>query len=280
MPAQVTEQARAKINLALHVLGRRMDGYHEIDSIVAFAGIADQLVMSEAAHTSLSVDGPFAGAVPPGAENLVLRAIALLRQHVQFSGVHVQLTKNLPVASGIGGGSADAAAAMRGMLALANVELPAATLAALALQLGADVPVCLRGESCRMQGIGETLSALEQLPAPAIVLVNPMQGCGTAAVFKRLALNPGQQYAPAADVARPSTWRNDLSQAAIAEVPAIAHVLRALAGQSVLKDVRMSGSGATCFGLAPSLDVAKQIAEVLQQSHPGWWVVATKLHMR
>ncbi len=154
----ITEFAPAKVNLALHILGRRTDGYHELDSVVAFADVGDVLVLQPAERTELTLAGPFAADVPTTADNLVLKAHAALAKHLALPSVAFHLTKNLPVASGIGGGSADAAAALRGLLKLSGNKPDDDVLNRIALTLGADVPVCLQGSACRMQGVGETIT--------------------------------------------------------------------------------------------------------------------------
>jgi 4-diphosphocytidyl-2-C-methyl-D-erythritol kinase len=277
MPEAIVEIARAKVNLALHVLGRRDDGYHELDSIVGFAEVGDRLTLEAAPETRLLVTGPFSAEVPATEDNLVLKAHALLRQHVDCPPVSIHLEKNLPVASGIGGGSADAAATLRGLLRLVGKSLPQNVLDQVSLQLGADVPVCLQERAVRMQGVGEKLTALEQLPARAIVLVNPLKPCATAAVFKVLNLAAGQSFRIGLDVPQPSHWRNDLTEAALAVVPEISSVLQALEGTARLTVVRMSGSGATCFGLTDDVTSAREIAQQLQHQHPEWWIVAANL---
>jgi 4-diphosphocytidyl-2-C-methyl-D-erythritol kinase len=273
----VTELARAKINLALHVLGRRADGYHELDSVVAFASVADELHVEKAAHLSFAVHGPFANAVPSGEDNLVLRAYGLVREILPLPPVRFELTKNLPVAAGIGGGSADAAAALRALFRMSGQKPPADAVQALALRLGADVPVCLASVACRMQGVGEQIAALEVPPAVALVLVNPGVACATSEVFRRLALKPGDTHGKAIDLFAPQSWRNDLEAAARATVPEIGSVLEALHRDPVLTSVRMSGSGATCFALASSLADAQSAAARIKAEHAGWWVVATEL---
>ena len=279
MSAAVIETAKAKVNLALHILGRRADGYHEIDSAVAFADVGDVLTVEAVAGEGieLAVAGPFAGAVPTGADNLICRAYALVAERVTLPAVRVLLHKMLPVAAGIGGGSADAAAALRAFLKLAPTSILPEVIDAIALRLGADVPVCLLQKACRMQGVGERLSALASLPSPAIVLVNPGVVCETATVFAAIGLAKGQEHGAALDLHAPSTWRNDMTVAAIRVQPIIADVLAALSGHAELNAVRMSGSGATCFGLASDLAVAEGVAQALRRAHPGWWVAASRL---
>ncbi len=272
-----TERAPAKINLALHVLGRRPDGYHELDSIVAFADVGDVLNFRRADRTSLTIDGPFAAGLSIGPDNLVLKAMAALQAVLPLPHININLTKNLPVASGMGGGSADAAAMLRGLLRMTGRVLPSDQLQQIALSLGADVPVCLRGKPCRMQGIGETITDLPDLPWKAIVLVNPLQPCNTANVFRHLELAKGQSHGSKLDGTAPETWRNDLTSPALKTLPEIASVLTALEAPNQLQAVRMSGSGATCFGLAASLDQAENTAAHLQKAHPDWWIKAAGL---
>jgi 4-diphosphocytidyl-2-C-methyl-D-erythritol kinase len=227
MITSVTELAKAKINLALHVLGRRSDGYHELDSVVAFADISDELTISISNQLSLSCNGQFGAEVPNDGENIILKAWHHLdnlfkAKELALPKVHVALTKNLPVASGIGGGSADAAAMLRGLLRLTHQKLSTAEITALAKNLGADVPVCFHEAACQMQGIGEIITTLTiELPR-AIVLVNPLAECSTASVFTKLALKPGQTHLPPLALHSPSDWRNDMTQAALATQPIIA----------------------------------------------------------
>ncbi len=274
MLPSVREFAPAKINLALHVLGRRNDGYHELDSAVAFASVGDVLEIELAETTTLSVSGPFAAEVPVTADNLVLKAHAALAAQFDVPNVAMRLTKNLPVASGIGGGSADAAAALRGLMRLADVRFDSETVQKIALSLGADVPVCLRGTACRMQGVGEIISDLKLLPAKAIVLVNPLQACGTADVFRKLGLKAGDVLGSALDENSPATWRNDMTAAAIAVQPAIAEVLAALRDHPTS---RMSGSGATCFALFETLEEAETVGRQLAVRHSNWWIAPALL---
>ncbi len=282
MPNSVTEIAKAKINLALHVLGRRADGYHELDSIVAFASIGDELVITISDELSLTCKGMFADQVPRGADNIILKAWSHLenifaRKSLSLPKVHVALRKNLPVASGIGGGSADAAAMLRGLLRLTNQKLSTAEISALAKGLGADVPVCFYQTACQMQGIGEIITPLTiELPR-AIMLVNPLAACSTASVFTTLALKPGQSHLAALDPHSPSDWRNDMTQAAIITQPAITQVLKALKTEPTLSSIRMSGSGATCFGLVASMAEAMAAAARLSVKNPGWWIRAAEL---
>ena len=272
----VQEQASAKVNLSLHVLGRRADGYHELDSIVAFADIGDRLTLSRSTENRLKVSGPFAPEVPLGDDNIVWKTWNILSGLREIPKVSLELEKNLPVASGIGGGSADAAAMLRGLLRLSGMMLDESEVKALARSLGADVPVCYYGKSCQMLGIGETIRTLSISLPKAIVLVNPRKPCETAAVFKGMGLKPGETNAPAISGEDHGLWRNDMTKAAIANQPVIADVLAAL-GKTNLQSVRMSGSGATCFGLADSLAGADVAAALVQAQHPNWWVKAARL---
>jgi 4-diphosphocytidyl-2-C-methyl-D-erythritol kinase len=279
----IVEAARAKVNLALHVLGRRADDYHDLDSIVVFADLADRLTFTPAEDWSLDVAGPFAGDVGNGADNLVLRAARALEQLLpgRIRPARLRLDKNLPVASGIGGGSADAAAAIRGLLALSGIAQEQVDLALLAVTLGADVPVCLYGKTCRMTGLGERIEPLTDVPRMPALLVNPGVAVATAEVFRRLALAPGQlAFGPIPPrqgdaLAWLASCRNDLQPAAVMLVPAIGAVLDQLAASSGCRLARMSGSGATCFGLFEGIEPVEAAARRLR-AH-GWWAAPTML---
>lgn len=275
------ETAPAKINLALHVVGRRADGYHLLDSLVGFADTGDVLHMEWAEDTSLEITGPFAHRLAADdEENLVLRAISGLRQLLPpLPPLRLTLEKHLPVASGLGGGSADAAAALRGLIALSGQSPAPDALHELALSLGADVPVCLVNRACRMRGIGESLSPLETLrPMPA-VLVNPGTPCDTATVFRLLALRDGLPGLSdgADDVRSLSGLRNDLEASARGHLPVIGDVIEALARSPGAWLARMSGSGASCFGLYGDHAEARAAAASISAAHPGWWVRAVTI---
>ncbi len=274
-PEATVEIAFAKVNLALHVTGRRADGYHLLDSLVVFAGIGDRLEAEPADGLSLSLTGPQASGLGAGADNLVLRAAMLLRPPGR--GAALRLTKVLPVAAGIGGGSADAAAALRLLGRLWRVGAPDA---AAVLSLGADVPVCLGLKPARMRGIGEDLAAVA-LPAFWIVLANPGVPVATGAVFAGLARRDNEPMAaapPFPDAATLFGWlaaqRNDLEPPARAIAPAIDAALAALAAQPGCGLARMSGSGATCFGLFAAEAAARAAADALRRAEAGWWVSA------
>jgi 4-diphosphocytidyl-2-C-methyl-D-erythritol kinase len=278
--------APAKINLYLHVVGRREDGYHELDSLVAFADIADIVTAQPAAELSLTIDGHFAAALAgETADNLVLRAASLLAARFGVTaGAALRLTKNLPVASGIGGGSSDAAAVLRALRSLWNIAASPDELAALAARLGADVPVCLLARTAWLGGIGEALAPAHPLPPVAIVLVNPGVALSTPSVFKarRGAFSaPGRfieafpDAAALADALR--SRRNDLSAAAIGLVPAIGIVLARLDECDGALLARMSGSGATCFALFADDAAARNAAALIAGERPGWWVAAGRL---
>ena len=282
-PVLVVERAHAKINLALHIMGRRHDGYHELDSIVVFADVADVLTISPADVVSLNVTGPFASALPREGANSIMSAWTLLddfsrQQGAPITPVKFQLEKNLPIASGIGGGSADAAAALRGLIRYFDLAISSQDLNELALQLGADVPVCLLQESSRMTGIGEIIEPLEIDLPEGIVLVNPRIPAPTSKVFESLNLEPGQSFGVGiGNVHDIQSWRNDLTASAVTLVPGIADVIGSLILQPDIICSRMSGSGATCFGLFESLEHAQIAAASIAERHPGWWVVATTL---
>lgn len=279
----VSERAHAKVNLALHVIGRRADGYHELDSIVAFAEVADVLTIAPAETVSLNVTGPFAGDLPRDGTNSVLSAWRLLDDFCRQRGgalapVKFSLEKNLPVASGIGGGSADAAAALRGLTRLFDVLISEQELSELALQLGADVPVCLVHKPSRMRGVGEIIEPMALDLPEGIVLANPRIPASTSKVFENLNLQCGQSFGAAiGSVYDIESWRNDLTAPAVALVPEITDVVGSLIFQPDIICSRMSGSGATCFGLFESLESAQIAADAIAEKHPHWWVVATAL---
>ena len=263
--------APAKVNLCLHVTGRRADGYHLLDSLVVFAGIGDEVSAAPADGLSLALEGPEAGALAAEPDNLVLRAARALAAGRDL-GAALRLTKRLPVASGIGGGSSDAAAALRVLSRLWGVE---ADLPAIALSLGADVPVCLARAPAVMRGIGEVLGPAPRLPRFGLLLANPRVAVETRAVFAARAsgFSPPIAYpeawSDAAAMARDlAAWRNDLEAPAMALCPAIAEVRAAIATQRGCLLARMSGSGATCFGLFADAAAAERAAAAL----PGaWW---------
>jgi 4-diphosphocytidyl-2-C-methyl-D-erythritol kinase len=269
------ERARAKINLALHVLGRRADGYHELDSIVAFADVGDELTFSPAPEFAITASGPFASALPPASDNIIAKAWHSVADIAECRGVKlprltVHLTKNLPVASGIGGGSANAAAAIRGFLRAAGIHALDAEIMTAALALGADVPVCLAGRACRMRGVGERMTPLTDFRPLHALLVNPGVAVPTPAVFRQLGLATGQEFGrPIEDFENPATWRNDLMAPAAALAPVIDEVIAVLKSRSEITTVGMSGSGATCFGLSG--------AAVACPPRDGWWSVSTML---
>ena len=271
------EPAPAKINLALHVLGRRADGYHELDSIVAFAGIADRLTFEKADDWHLAITGPFAAELDSAPDNLVLKAARGFAEVFGAQGRYrISLEKHLPVASGIGGGSADAAATLRALRSLSGGTIDSGKLSTLAASLGADVPVCLVGRSCRMRGIGERIDLLPDLAPMPAVLVNPRREVATAQVFAKLALRPGDKgFAGLEEGVDLASCRNDLAPPALAVAPVIGEVIAALTGQAGLRFARMSGSGATCFGVFTSSAAAEAAARDIAAANPGWWVMPT-----
>jgi 4-diphosphocytidyl-2-C-methyl-D-erythritol kinase len=271
----LTELAPAKVNLYLHLRGRRADGYHLLDSLVVFPAIGDRLTAAAGQGLSLRIDGPFGAGLAADPDNLVLRAArALAKAHAMPPNAALRLEKHLPIASGIGGGSSDAAGALRLLSRLWGVDVPEE----LALSLGADVPVCLAAPQPRlMAGIGEHLSPAPPMPDFWMVLANPGVAVATGAVFAAVNQrdNPSAPPMPsltgfAALIDWLAQQRNDLQPAAISACPAIAEVLAALSDAPL---ARMSGSGATCFALhADAADAATQ-ADRLRCAHPDWWVI-------
>jgi 4-diphosphocytidyl-2-C-methyl-D-erythritol kinase len=282
-PALPPEAAPAKVNLCLHLVGRRTDGYHLLDSLAVFGPAADRLRLEGGGPLSLRLEGPFAPGLAAEADNLVLRAGRAL---AEAGGVapwgELVLEKNLPVASGIGGGSADAAAALRLLNREWGLGFSAEKLREIALPLGADVPVCVESRPVRMQGVGEVMSPAPALPPAALLLVNPGVALATPAVFRA---RTGGFSAP---VALPAAWvdadamaedlgacGNDLEAAAISLCPVIAEVLLAIAAQPGCLLARMSGSGATCFGLFAT---APEAATAALAMPPAWWASAGPLY--
>jgi 4-diphosphocytidyl-2-C-methyl-D-erythritol kinase len=270
--------ARAKLNLALHVTGQRADGYHLLDTLVAFAELGDEIAVGPSGRDTLTVDGSFASQVPPLEENSLGKALALVRGWgLAQQPVHIALTKNLPVASGIGGGSADAAA----LIALLTEGAPLGQeQLAQCLTLGADVPMCLAGKSALVGGIGEENQPVT-LPPAYLVLANPGVAVATPDVFRALTdkTNPPlpewtspPDFQALIDCLRAT--RNDLMAPAIALAPQIANCLESLAGAPF---TRMSGSGATCFALVETGQEADALAAKVRQDHPGWWVQAGRM---
>lgn len=274
------EHAPAKVNLCLHVTGRRGDGYHLLDSLAIFTEAGDALRAEAAPDISLAIAGPEAGALSAGEDNLVLRAARLLAPG-PGQGARLILEKRLPLASGIGGGSSDAAAALRLLARLWGRALPDAGAV---LGLGADLPVCLAARPARMEGVGERLSPVPALPPVWLVLANPRVELPTGSVFAGLArrdLPPLPALPPAwPDATALAAWagtaRNDLEAPARALAPAIGEVLSALSACEGALLARMSGSGATCFALFGSEAAARAAALRLSRAQPGWWVVATQ----
>jgi 4-diphosphocytidyl-2-C-methyl-D-erythritol kinase len=278
-PGPVTEFAPAKVNLCLHVTGRRADGYHLLDSLVVFAGVGDRVTAAPAAGLSLTVAGPEGGALTDDPGNLVLKAARAIGVDAALG-----LWKALPVASGIGGGSADAAAALRALSRLTGTALPDPDAV---LALGADVPVCLKGAPSRMRGVGETLSPLPRLPPLWVVLANPRVPVSTPAVFAALTMrdNPAVPDIPS-DSLQSATgfaaWlaaetRNDLAPAAHRLAKGLAGVQAALAATAGCLLARMSGSGGTHFGIYASAPAAKDAAHALSRDWPGWWVASAEV---
>jgi len=284
----VSEAASAKLNLALHVTGRRADGYHSLEMLVAFADLADELEAAPAARDTLTITGPFAAALGNSESNLVLKALAAFRARwpgALPAGLSLRLHKNLPVAAGLGGGSADAAAALRLFVRMGQGSFPFAELLAIATTLGADVPMCLYSLPAEVRGLGEIVLPLKQFPAAHVVLVNPLVPVVTADVFRRLARRDNPGLPPRVDpLARPAQlglWlgetRNDLEPPAMALVPAIADIKRHLAAIDGCILARMSGSGGTVFGLFGSSAQAHQAAHDLRVLWPDYWVAAAPL---
>ncbi|MFA7429180.1 MAG: 4-(cytidine 5'-diphospho)-2-C-methyl-D-erythritol kinase [Rhodospirillaceae bacterium] len=283
----ITVFAAAKVNLTLHVTGRRADGYHLLDSLVAFAGVYDRITVEASDALTLDVGGPNGPALEaaPGPDNIILRAAHALAEAAGCPAkARITLSKTLPVAAGVGGGSADAAAALHALSRLWGVGLPSDEMFALAACLGADVPVCLRGRATAVSGVGEHLSDAPLLPAAWLVLVNPGIPLSTPAVFaaRRGAFSepfpldeaPRDADALAEALAR---RRNDLTAAAISLAPEIGTTLAVLSVMPSCLLARMSGSGATCWGLFATEYDAHAAARALGTDHPAWWIAPAPL---
>ncbi|MBR0926389.1 4-(cytidine 5'-diphospho)-2-C-methyl-D-erythritol kinase [Bradyrhizobium sp. 62B] len=293
MPALI-EEGRAKVNLSLRVVGRRADGYHDLESVVAFADCADRLTLEPGGELRLTTTGPLAAACGDTSDNLVFKAAKLLAEAVPGLKLGAfALDKVLPVAAGIGGGSADAAAALRLLARLNDLSLDDPRLQKVALATGADVPVCLASRACDMTGVGEQLLPLA-LPSMPCVMVNPRVPVATKDVFSELGLRNGQLLVGVADVIRAPAWPeeggsiadwidvlervpNDLEAPALRIQPVIGEVLEALRDSPGVKLARMSGSGATCFAIYGAANEAHTAAEKIRRDHPGWWVHAGTL---
>lgn len=290
----LSELARAKVNLTLRVVGRRPDGYHDLESVVAFADCADQIDFAPDAGASLTVEGPSAAECGAVADNLVLRGARLLGERIAgLTTGRFVLHKRLPVAAGIGGGSADAAAALRCLARVNDIAFDDPRLHAVARDVGADVPVCLGSYACVMSGVGDVLAPLA-LPRLPCVLVNPRVGVATSDVFGALGLKRGELKVGMPDIVRAPAWpaagaslagwfavlekqRNDLEAPAISVAPVIGEVLAALGRAAGVRLARMSGSGATCFALFDDEAAAGAAARTIGSAHPGWWVHAGTL---
>lgn len=289
MPNVLATRAPAKINLTLHVLGRRADGYHDLESLVAFAATGDDLRLAPGEELRLTVSGTTAALAGTGADNLVLKAARLLAERIEgLRTGSFHLTKRLPVAAGIGGGSSDAAAALRLLARLNGLSLSHPALREAARLTGADVPVCLEPRARMMRGAGETLGPALRLPRLFAVLVNPRVPVETPAVFRALGLTPDQPLPGAAhpDLAQetgPSLLaglmaaRNDLEPPACGLEPVIRTALEQVAETEGCRLARMSGSGATVFGLYDDRPAAEAAAAAVLKERPDWWVVATSL---
>lgn len=283
---RVVEAAPAKINLFLHVTGKRADGYHLLESLVAFADFGDTLEIYPSDALALDIVGPFKDTLRHAPENnIVIKAATALRVHSGcMRGARMILQKNIPVGAGLGGGSADAAAALRGLQALWNISASPDLLRVLALSLGSDVPVCLESATAIMRGVGEKLSPVAWNVPAALLLINPRLPLATPDVFRRFdasfsaAMDLPSHIDSFADLMEIlSRTHNALEAPAISLRPVIAEMLAALRSAPDCALARMSGSGATCFGLFESLPAAQAAAHQLQRHHPSWWVTAAAL---
>jgi 4-diphosphocytidyl-2-C-methyl-D-erythritol kinase len=279
-PSGLSIQAPAKINLFLHVGEKRTDGYHDLESLVVFARVGDELAFEPADGLLLSIEGPFAAGLNAGPDNLVMKAAQTLAARADVSaGARIVLTKNLPVASGIGGGSADAAATLRGLARLWKLNLSQDDLRLIGETLGSDVPVCIDSTSAWMEGRGEKVTALSGIPKVPMVLVNPRVAVLTGKVFSALKerhgvglpLPPAMKDVEAL-AAYLKTTSNDLEAPAREVAPIIGDALNALKSQRGALLARMSGSGATCFALFADSNSASTAADRMKRAHRDWWI--------
>lgn len=287
-PSIATEMAYAKVNLALHIVARLPNGYHQLDSVAAFTDIGDQLSASPIADgvLRLSLDGAFAEGLST-TDNLIIRAAQLLREHAQIElGADIRVTKQIPVGAGLGGGSADAAAALRLLNRVWNLRYSPAALAELAMGLGADVPACVFSQAARMEGVGDELTPMPYVPALPLVLVYPHSPCWTPQVYGAMAgkVFSGRLSEIPTVGAENTEWvdwlkqcRNDLEPAACELNTHIQLMLAELAAAHGCVLARMSGSGSACFGVFGSVAEAEAAASAMQNAHPEWWVRASHI---
>ncbi len=284
---RISAPAPAKLNLYLHVIGRRADGYHLLDSLVAFASLHDTVMVRASGRLTLDVGGPFAADLGGAPDNLVLKAARLLAEAAgREAKAEIALSKNLPVAAGLGGGSADAAAALRALCELWRLPARGPELADIALRIGADVPVCLASRPAFVGGVGASLAPAPPLPPVCVVLANPGRALATGEVFAahdgrcgppgRFTDAPGRFTESPADASGLASVlkarRNDLGEAARGIVPEIGAVIEALSEAPGCRMARMSGSGASCFGLFADASAAGEARRALAARHPDWWV--------
>lgn len=285
MTSSLTVFSPAKVNLTLHVTGRRDDGYHMLDSLVGFADIGDEINIAPADAFCFEIVGTFADGLKSDDTNLVMQAINLFSKRFGLDlNVKITLTKHLPLSSGLGGGSGNAAAAIYGLEQFYNIAHSVQDRREMLLSLGADVPVCYHGITqgglVRMQGIGENITSIQCGAALHCILVNPLQSCSTQEVFKALSADEFGEEMPEINTLNTADDaaifiaenRNDLTQAAAQRLPIINDVLSVIKAAEHCKFACMSGSGATCFGIFESASHATHAAEKIAQSHPAWWV--------
>ena len=277
--------AKAKVNLFLHITGRRGDGYHLLESLVCFPDCGDVLKVLPSNRLSLQETGPFSGQMGPWQDNLILKAAGLLkRKYGVVEGAEIHITKNLPVASGIGGGSSDAATVLHLLVKLWNINISDQELMDLGAELGADLPICLYGNLAMMSGIGEVISPVKAIPSLAMLLVNPGITVSTQAIFGSLGpivpkidIPDVEGLSKGAFIQMLKGCRNDLQAGAVRVAPSISTVLSKLDGLDTCLLSQMSGSGATCFGLFDTVKQAELAKDILQKTEPGWWLSVSHL---
>lgn len=272
-----SRETRAKINLSLHITGRRRDGYHELESIVAFVNVGDRIAVLDSGALTLSVTGPFASTLVQGEDNLVLRAARLMQQKASInSGAHLTLEKHLPVASGMGGGSGDAAATLLLLRDFWKIDVSDHALHEIALTLGADVPMCLYGRPAIVRGMGEQIEPMD-LPQWHVLLANPLVALPTADIFREYTASTAPFDTPQGAqngeiIAILKASHNALEPAAIRQIPVIGELVKAIAATDGCLLARMSGSGATCFGLYEAEEDAWEAKTWLELLYPHFWL--------
>lgn len=276
--------APAKINLFLHITGKRNDGYHLLQSLFAFADYGDEIRIEESNNFSLAINGPFSDSIL-SEENLITKSVTALENHTgRRANCKIRLTKNIPVGAGLGGGSADAAATIKALIDFWDIKVPDKKIDNIALSLGADIPACLYNRPCFVEGIGEKIIPINSFPALPAILVYPNKGCSTTEIFDRYNLSPSKIITPPENLNDKQQLmeflkkqKNDLTATAIDHIPEINNILDEIKNQKGCLISRMSGSGSTCFGLFETKEDSENAVQNIKKNNPGWWVQAVTI---